>query len=87
MAECDQLTHDADRERLVGLGHDQLAIENVLEGHFVAEFAFVHFVAELEVFQRVEMGDDVAVGRIAKHAQEGRRKELATTAAAIEINV
>ena len=87
VAERDQLAHDADRERLVGFRDRLLAVEDVLEGHFVAELAFVHLVAELEIFQRVEMGHDVAVGRIAKHAQESRRKELAAAAAAIEINI
>src|SRR5690606_33378662 len=41
----------------------------------------------LQVLNRVEQVEDVKVRAIAKCAQEGRHKELAATAAAVEVNV
>ena len=87
VAEGDELADDADGERLVGLGHHEFAVLDVLEGHLVAELLLVHLVLQLEALDGIEIGDDVAVGRVAQRAEEGRREELAATAAAVEVDV
>src|SRR5690606_32162106 len=87
VAERKKLADDVDGQRLVGLRHDKLTIEDILERHLVAEFAFVHLVAEGMGLRRIEVTDDVAVARVAEDTQESRRQELPAAAAAVEVNV
>jgi hypothetical protein len=87
VAEGDELADDADGEGLVGFRDHEFAVEDVLERHLVAELLLVHLVLQLERLDVVEIGDDVAVGRVAQRAEEGRREELAAAAAAVEVDV
>ena len=87
VAERQKLADDADRERLVSLRDGQFTIENVLERNLVTELAFVHRLAQRKRFGRVEVADDVAVGRVAEHAQERGGEEFTTAAAAVKIDI
>ena len=87
VAEGEKLADDTDREWLVSLGDGEFPIEDVFERNFMAEFTFVHGFAEGEGFWRIEMADDVAVGRVAEHPQESGGEEFTTAAAAVEVDV
>ena len=87
VAESQQLADDADGEWLVSLCHGQFAIEDIFERHFVAEFAFVHRLAERKGFWGIEVANNVAVRRVAEHTQERGRKEFTTAAAAVEVDI
>ena len=87
MAELLELADDALGERLVGAGHDELAVEDVLEQDFVREVFLGDAVLDLEILDVVEELEDVLIVREADHAQERGGEEFATTAAAVEIDV
>ena len=74
-------------EWLVGLGHDHLAVEDVVENDLVGEFGLVDGGVDLQLLDVVELLDDVLVGRVSDGAEEGRREELAATAAAVQVDV
>ncbi len=74
-------------EGLVGLRHDHFAVENVVEDHLVGQLGLVDGRIDLQPLDVVELLDDGLVGGVADGAEEGRGQELATAAAAVEIDV
>ena len=87
MAELLELADDALGERLVGTGHDELAVEDVLEEDLVREVFLGERVLDLQIVDVVEELEDVLVVREADHAQERGGEELTTTTTAVEINI
>ena len=85
--EGQKLANHSDGQWIVGPGHHQVLILDVLEEDHGAELFLVHRFAELQFLDLVELLDQVTFARIPEGPQKGGGQEFATTTAAVEVYV
>ena len=85
--EGQKLANHSDGQRIVGPGHYQVPVLDVIKENHGAELFLVHRFAELQLLDLVELLDQFTLARIPEGPQKGGGQEFAATTAAVEVDV